>query len=229
MVIKTRYYEMGGGGGGMGGYAQMFAGGAQSTVGLYQTIAAYGALKKLQKKPKDVYSEAPELKSARLIAEQNAKYGYTPDQKMSYFQNLASMNNARYQKAVGAAGSNLAGAIQSGINYGNINALNNFAAQDADRKLRNQQYADSFAKNLQSLKNMQTQRNQQDRQLQEQALGAAVQAGVGNFIGGAQTFAGSTQSYKNPYDNTGGVSMQGAGGMYQRPDNTYGNPVDNYA
>lgn len=181
-----------------GGYSSMIAGGVQGTMGLGQILIAYDALKKLQKKPKDVYGEAAEMRAARIKAEQNAQFGYTPEQKAAFFQNLATLNNARYQKAVGMAGGNLAQAVQSGINYGNINALNNFAAQDADRKLRNQQYADNFARNIQALKNMQTQRNQQDRIMQEQALGAAINAGATNFGQSWNTFSGGTAQISNP-------------------------------
>lgn len=198
MVYKPIKFEMSTGG--------AIAGGMQSSIGMAQVIASYLALQKLQRTPIDQYKETAELKKSRLRAEDLAKYGFTPEQKATFFQNLATLNNQRFKRGTEAGGGNTAQAVLSGVQYGNINALNNFSSQDADRKMRNIQYADSFASRLQQLKNMQTQMNIQQRMEKERALGAGIQAGVTNIYGGASTFAGGANGTAGK-DTTGQVPV----------------------
>ena len=72
------------------------------------------------------------------------------------------------------------------MNYNNIGALNQFAANDASLRRNNIRYAGQMAGQLQSQQNLATQAAIQRRIMLEQAYGRAMQAGLNNIVGGVQ-------------------------------------------
>lgn len=175
---------------------------AQLAYGIYQTSEAKRKAKKLGEPKK--YADPDKLMAQ---ARSNA-VGYTPAEKLSYFQSLVKNNNAQYQNALKYR-PDMASTIQAGIDYGNIDALNRFAANDADLRRRDEQrllglYQTQDARNTSSYN--------QRLLMQEQALGRAEQAGIQNIWAGASTAASSydqSQQRKDYYDYMRDVNKTG--------------------
>jgi len=164
-------------------------------LGVIQTAAGLYGLYKMSKQPKPEFAVSKEVeeayKNAGILAAKrlaNANYGFTPDQKAQFYETLATTNNTAYKRAVDLSGGSLSKAIFSGLTANNIQAINNFAVQDANQKRMNVQYADnmaryadSFAQNYQQVDNMNTQNEISDRIRKQQSYGQAVQSGVSNI------------------------------------------------
>ena len=242
-IYKTRNLEGGMGGGGMslGQYSQMTGGVEQSLIGGYQFIKSEQDRKKYEKLNAPAYSENAAMTQSRIRAEQMAKAGFTPVQRAAFFQNIARLDNSRYQKATQVGGGNLAQTVNAGINYGNIGALNNFAGQDAQLQRQNIQYADSFAKNLQLIQNMNTQKDYARYVDLGKNISRERDAALQNIVGGTQTFAGGTNGLYGASDKGGGQQQQqnpesqswqnSYGGGYspygQQQDGTWGDQYQN--
>jgi hypothetical protein len=149
-------------------------------VSLAQTLGgAIGST--LTKEPKKGYEVSPELQAAYNRAQQNANTGYSASERAQYLGDLAATNNMKYRMALGQGGLNNSQAISAAINSGNIHALNQFAANDANLRRQNQRYADQFANQFQSIKNQNTNLNWQNYYKKAQAWGGALQAGLNNM------------------------------------------------
>lgn len=192
-VYKNRQLMAGGGMGGMdiSSYAQLTAGGAQNIIGLYEWYQGEQMKKRLRGVPNPRYKEANEMASSRLRAEQMAKGGYTPAETSAFFQNLAKLSNQNYNKATQTGGGGLASTVNAGIGYNKLGALNTYASQDASLHRQNVQYADSFYKNLQLLKNMNTTNLYAEHRNDVNAANAMVAGGVSTFANGFATAGGS--------------------------------------
>lgn len=166
-------------------------------LGLIQAGGGLYGLYKMSKQPKPEFKVSKEVedayKNAMILAakrQANANYGFTPDQKAQFYDTLSTTNNTAYKRAVDLSGGSLSKAIFSGLNANNIQAINNFAVQDANQKRMNIQYADnmtryadSFAQNYQQVDNMNTQNEISDRIRKQQSYGQAVQSGLSNIAG----------------------------------------------
>lgn len=155
---------------------------AQLGLGLFEGFEGLRGLNKLSQTPYPQFTESPELRSAYTRAESMTGRGYTPEETAAFRQNLAGQSAQRYQRATDMAGGGLSGAIQAGINYGNIKGLLNFAADDASLHRRNIQYADSIARQIQSQKNLITQGQIAHRNQMEQAYGGGLRRGLENIV-----------------------------------------------
>lgn len=171
-------------------------------LGAIQTLGGYLGLNRLQHSPVPTYTETPEMKAARMRAEQAAQFGFSPEEKAAYEQTQAGLSNQRYRRGLAVAGGNLAGAINAGVQYGDINAALKYAAQDAALKRNNVRYADTFAQNLQNLQNRNTDNAYNYRLRAEQALGQAVQAGLNNVSAGAMMALGARNNGNNSTGNS---------------------------
>lgn len=163
-------------------------------LGALQTIQGYRGLNKLSKEAMPTYTSTPQLTSAYNRAQQAAQRGYTPEQEAAFKSNLATSQNTAYKNAVSQSGGNLAQAINAGLQSQNINALNQFAADDASKRQQNVQYADSFAPRFQNIQDENTRNALNYRMMREQALGNAVSQGQTNLATGLN--AGLASLYK---------------------------------
>lgn len=157
-------------------------GAIQTGVGLYQ-------LNKLSKTPLPEYKATAATLAANQRAQQNAQMGYTPSQAAAYKANLGTALNTQFANQRNLAGGNLAGALGARGTAQKLQALNQFAAGDADRQMGNIRYADEQTAGLQRMQNMNTEAAMRRRLLTEQALGAAVQQGTVNMAGAFDTGA----------------------------------------
>lgn len=159
----------------------------QGLMGLYQKQKADQELKALHSQKVPSFGETPEMRASRTRANEMAKGGFTPQENAVFQQNLARANNASYNRAMNIA-PNQSSAINAGINYANLGALNQHAGQDAALHRQNILYSDKFSQTLQTLSNMNIEKQLQQRLLAEQALGKASQSGLMN-IGSAASYA----------------------------------------
>lgn len=157
-------------------------GAIQTGVGLYQ-------LNKLSKTPVPEYKASAATLAANQRAQQNAQMGYTPSQAAAYKANLGTALNTQFANQRNLAGGNLAGALGARGTAQKLQAMNQFAAGDADRQMQNIRYADEQTAGLQRMQNMNTEAAMRRRLMTEQALGAAVQQGTVNMAGAFDTGA----------------------------------------
>jgi hypothetical protein len=157
-------------------------GAIQTGVGLYQ-------LNKLSKTPQPQYTASAGTLAANQRAQQNAQMGYTPSQAAAYKANLGTALNTQFLNQRNLAGGNLAGALGARGTAQKLQAMNQFAAGDADRQMQNIRYADEQTAGLQRMQNMNTEAAMRRRLMTEQALGAAVQQGTVNMAGAFDTGA----------------------------------------
>jgi hypothetical protein len=157
-------------------------GAIQTGVGLYQ-------LNKLSKTPVPEYKATNETLAAAQRAQQNAQMGYTPSQAAAFKANMGTALNTQFANQRNLAGGNLAGALGARGTAQKLQAMNQFAASDADRQMQNIRYADEQTAGLQRMQNMNTEAAMRRRLMTEQALGAAVQQGTTNMANSFDTGA----------------------------------------
>lgn len=153
-------------------------------LGAYQTYQANKGLKKLQNEAMPTQSASPYLTAAYNRAQQSSQRGYTPEQETAFKTNLSQNQNTAYRNAISQSGGNLAQAINAGLQSQNINALNQFATDDASKKQANIQYADSFAPQFQNIQDENTRNALNYRLMREKALGGAMAQGTQNLATG---------------------------------------------
>lgn len=141
-------------------------------------LAAYGAIdsySKSQKAKKGIEQLSkwkPKYADPLAIqrdAEAGVKQGFTAEEAANFQQGLTRTSNASYRLATDR-NPNLAPAIQAGINYGNIKAQGNFAAQDAALRM---QKVDRLQGLITGQRNAQTEADIQSKREQEIAYGNA--------------------------------------------------------
>jgi hypothetical protein len=157
-------------------------GAIQTGVGLYQ-------LNKLSKTPVPEYKASAGTLAANQRAQQMSQMGYTPSQAAAFKANMGTALNTQFANQRNLAGGNLAGALGARGTAQKLQAMNQFAAGDADRQMSNIRYADEQTAGLQRMQNMNTEAAMRRRLLTEQALGAAVQQGTVNMAGAFDTGA----------------------------------------
>lgn len=181
----------------------------QIIYGLKQRKEAKEGLKELGDRD---YMSAEEIKQrAKGMSE-----GYTPAERLNFFQNLVRNNNAQYSKAI-AYRPDMAGTILNSINYGNIGALNQFAANDANFDRQDEQ------RNAQIVAN-QDARQQATFVRKQEALGALGQAAQQNIIGG---ISNEESDIKDVFSMIYGGGMQASGGNRQPTATTTANTGQN--
>lgn len=171
------------GAGGVAGAAGKIAGMASPgslALGVLQTgIGLYG-LAKLGQEELPEYSAGPELIASQNAAAQNAKFGYSPQQKAAFDANIGMGYNTTMGNARAVGGNSVARAV-SGITRGNnLNAFNTFAAQDFQNKQSNQRYSDDVGQQKQALKDKNTTMQWNRRNALEQQYGQAMSSGLTN-------------------------------------------------
>lgn len=206
-------------------YGNYAAAAANTGLGLYQYFDSRKKLKELIAQGVPQFGEDAAMRDARLLANNEARYGFSPEQKAAAEQGRSRVNNTRYNRAINLAGGNLAGAINAGVNYSNVGAVNEFAAKDAALQQQKQRYANTFAQNLQSLKNQNSSNAYNYHNQAEQALGHAQQAGLNNIVAGAayaSTSYGNGNRQARYGANSGGDRY---GTNYYFPRDGYGDTV----
>lgn len=182
--------------------------------GLYQTLAANKALKKLGKEPYAMYNEQvqPELQASYGAAQGRAadaalrsRYGLSQAQQAMYNQNVARDINTRMQRAQDIGGGNVGATVGTIMNANKIQAAQQQAALDAQLQMQKQQYADRAAQYAEGLaqriamarqgqQNQNTAFQQQLRLQKERAYGLAKQQGMQNMMNAPASYAAMQSS-----------------------------------
>lgn len=161
----------------------------------FRTIKASKALKKLGRYPE--LTETPELAAKRYQADEMAKRGFTGAERSYYEQQRARQQNTAYQRTADRS-RGLAQVALAGLDYGNVNSLNAFAAEDARRRAENFRYSTALAQQFQAradanIKKQQERRDELEKQLgiTAQALPHLVDESFNTILGGAAYGLGS--------------------------------------
>lgn len=160
----------------------LILGAIQTGVGMYQ-------LNKLNKEPMPNFGITPEQMQSFSRAQGRTGYGYSPEQRSNYFQQVAGRYAQNYGNAMKLSGGNLSGALNRGLQAGNLRDFSNFAAGDAQQQQANIRIADQRGDIISGQRNMITNQNIQNRIRKEQAFGGAMQSGLQNLAGAANFFA----------------------------------------
>lgn len=151
--------------------------------GMSQLSKANKALEALGEQKYPEFSDDPRMLNAYNRAEEMSKYGYSPEERAQFDQQLARSQSSQFRQATDMSGGQMSSAIGGVLQANNIDAINQFAAKGAGLRRENIQYADSLAQRLQSQKNLQTQNLIARRQMLEQAYGQAKSSAIGNITG----------------------------------------------
>jgi len=165
------------------------------------------ALAEINKTTQPEYQEDPRLTEAYNRAEAMTKYGFAPEEKAQFQNQLARGQNAQRQSALDLGGGNTASAINSVLQANQTNAINQFAAQDAGLRRENIRYADSLAGQVQSQQNLIQQQKIARRQMLESAYGGAIAQqnqnqyqAMGDLTNIGVAAAGTSGRQKSPYE-----------------------------
>lgn len=170
----------------------------QAILGAVQAIKGYRSLKNLSKEQYPEYTISPELQQAYQRAEGMAKQGFSAEETAQFQQGVARQQTGAFRQATDLGGGNLARAISAGLGAQNLQAQGQFAAQGAQLKRQNIQYADELARSIQQQKNLATQEKIQRRQMLEQAYGSAAKTGLENITSSLGGIGASLFEAYNP-------------------------------
>ena len=121
-------------------------------------------------------------------------------------QSLNRMNNQQYRQSVSRSGNSLAGVVQSGINFGNVDALNKFAGQDAQMKQANIRYLDSFTPQFQHIQDVNQQIAYDMYKKNQSSSGQLLNSGISNAL-----WASSMNNSQAPTDGIADPNAGSAG------------------
>lgn len=185
---------------------------ASLAYGAYQTEDAKKNLAKMGSRPQPTITAEQMASKAR--ADEMAKRGYTATETANFQQGLARSQNTAYRHAMDTSGGGLAGAIRAALSYSNINAQNQFAAQDAGLHRQNIRYADQRGDVVSGQKNLITGSEQHTYDQLATAYGNEGQAGARNMYNGLSMGLGAAAAADA--GKTGGTG--GTGSPYYDPN-----------
>ena len=156
----------------------------QAGVGLFQTISASQAAKKLPDRQQ--YQVSPEMRRAESMALRRAEQGMSAAERAAFEQGMARRTGAaeRAMRNLGMGG------VATGISsIFNIDAMNQMAAQsESMRRAGEQQYA-AIANQIQNIADQETRSFNDMLMRQQMALGQAGASGMKNLTGGFMNLA----------------------------------------
>lgn len=158
-------------------------------LGGIQTGVALNQLNKLNKEPAPNYSISPQLQNSYSRSLTRSGYGFAPEIRTDYFNNMAGRYAQNFRNATQVSGGNQSQAIGRALQSGQLRDFSNFAAQDAQAQERNIRYNDQVGAQLTNQQNLITGQNINYRMQREQAWGGALQSGLNNLAGAANFFA----------------------------------------
>lgn len=152
-------------------------------AGISQTRKANKALAELAKQKFPEYTDDPRFLNAYNRAEAMTRYGYTPEERAAFEQQMGRARTDAFVQATDMSGGNMGQAIQNVLQANQLDSINKFAASDASLRRENIRYADTLAEALQRQRNLQTQSAIARRQALEQMYGQAKSSGLSNTYG----------------------------------------------
>lgn len=189
---------------------------AQMGIGAIQTGVAASKAAKLPDPQKHTVS--PEMRLAYNMARTRADEGYSPEEKAAFEQMLARQGTSarRMLQNVG-----LAGVGSAAANIMGVDAMNQFAATGANIRRQNFGQFANLAGQVDNIQQMETNRFNQRLLQEEQALGGAMQSGIGNMFGGLN-------SGMNFMQNEQAIDAWGGAGQPVNKPTQFNNPMSNF-
>lgn len=164
-----------------------------AALAIYGAVDSYSKSQKAKKGIEALKKVNPKFRDAIDIqrsAEGAVKNGFSAEEAANFQSGLTRSNNASYRRATDI-NPNLAPAIQAGINYGNIGALNQFAAADAQLR---QNKVDRLVGQITNQSNAQTEADIQNKRDQEIAYGNAKNQNDAQLYNSLSQFAAGVQN-----------------------------------
>jgi len=183
-----------------------------AVTGLLQTAISAG--KADQMKAPSTNPISPEMQTFFDMARRRADEGNSPEEEAAFNQMLARQGTATKNMLQNVG---LAGVGSAAANIMGIDAINKFAAQGAENRRQNFGIFGQAAQGMQSARENERQRQWNQYNLESQALGQGIQAGIGNMMG-AVNFAQNQANFDKAsalygMGNTGGGNVpSGTGG-----------------
>jgi hypothetical protein len=167
--------------GGIAGAASGIAAPGTLALGALQTGIGIAGLAKLNKEEYPEYSQAPEAVQQMNKAAYNAQFGFSPQEKANFDNDIAMNTNTQIDNARRMGGSSIARAVSAFARGNNLSAYNKFAAQDFANKRSNEARYDYHIGKKQETQDRNTALEVNRRQLQEQEYGKAMSSGLTNM------------------------------------------------
>lgn len=161
-------------------------------LGAIQTYMGMKGLKELKKKERPNYTVSPEMYNSQQRSFINSKYGFTPQQRGNFNQQLGMNMAGNFRNQVNMGGGSLAQALSSRGNAQNLGALNQFANQDAALLNQNIRYNDQMNANIQNQLNRAVGQNINYRMSDERAVGGSLQSGLTNLASGMNSMGSNS-------------------------------------
>ena len=127
-----------------------------------------------------MFNLTPRMEQSIAEAERMRGYGFTPSERQSYENKLASDNYARFQRALSVAGGQSSQAITSALATQGFDARNQMAIADARQRRENISMSNQLNQIEQNLKNANVEARQQQYLRNQQATANAIHAGLQN-------------------------------------------------
>lgn len=198
---------------------------AQMIYGGFQSLKANKELKKLANQ--DIsYQSTPETKQLLGVTRDNAMHGYSAAEKAAFLQNVAANGAKAYRLGMSRAGNSLSNAIGASNQISNSQAMNQFAANDAQQQRQNQNIYAGMVAQDQNRANMNTQLEANNNRMAQQAFGQAQKQGVENIFSGMQmgTMVGEDNNWGKGTPNLPPNLPQNSG----TPQLNYANDISMY-
>ena len=208
-------------------------GAIQAGMGIAQT--AISAAKAANLPDDKQYTASPEFRTAFNRAESRSNQGFSAAERSAFDQSLARQGTTAKRMFQNAG---LGGIGSAASQIMNIDALNQFAAQDANIQRQNFGEYMGAARGMQSIQDAETGRFNNQLNMQRQALGGAMQSGLGNIMGGINTGINAQQMSSTLNKTQGGITSptggpnaptttggQGGMGTYNWQQPTYSNGI----
>lgn len=158
---------------------------AQMLYGAFQAIKSNSELKKLRNQ--DIsYQATPETQKILGMARDNAMHGYSEAEKQAFLQTVAGNSAKAYRMGMSRAGNSLSNAIGASNQIANGQAMNQFAANDANLQRQNQNIYFGQVGQEQNRQNMNTAMEVNNNRMAQQSYGNAMSQGIENAFGGLQ-------------------------------------------
>lgn len=213
---------------------------AQTIFGGFQALKSNSELKKLRNE--DIsYQATPETQKILGMARDNAMHGYSEAEKQAFLQTVAGNSAKAYRMGMSRAGNSLSNAIGASNQIANGQAMNQFAANDANLQRQNQNIYFGQVGQEQNRANMNTQMEVNNNRMAQQSYGNAMSQGIENAFGGLQMgtmvaedngLFGKQDPYRSLNPATPNTSLNYANDISMNPNKTqYGqqwqaNPYD---
>lgn len=176
-----------------------------AVTGILQT--AISASKAGQMKAPRTNPISPEMQTYFNMARKRADEGNAPEEVAAFNQMLSRQGTAAKNMLQNVG---LAGVGSAAANIMGIDAINKFAAQGAENRRQNFSLFGQAVQGMQSAREGERQRQWNQYNLESQALGQGIQAGIGNMMG-AVNFAQNQINFDKASALYGGGNTGGGG------------------